>query len=256
MIRNLPFIAIVAAAILIDPGVPRGQGLKDGPPSVEHSTWTGIYIGAGGGFNSLVSEFDGRPAPATASDPGAAGAHASFDGLGSSGGFGTVVIGADYQFGARWVVGAFGEYDFESLGSDASLAIPGIPLSARADINVEGKASVGARLGYLPSPGTLWYIAGGYSRLSLSDLKLSVVGSDPDIAAKFGVPSLSGIFIGGGAETKLTDHLSLRAEYRYTDFGSGKVQLPTIDGADLNDFVDVHVAPTMQEGRVSLNYRF
>jgi outer membrane immunogenic protein len=189
-------------------------------------------------------------------DPGAIGAHASFDGLGSSGGFGTVVLGADYQFNPQWIAGVFGEYDFENLGSNASVDIPGIPLTARASLDVRGKASVGARLGYLFSPDTLWYVAGGYSRLSLSDVKLNVVGSDPDISATISVPSLSGAFVGAGAETRITEHLSLRAEYRYTDFGSGRVGLPTIDGTNLNEIVDVHMSPSMQEGRATLNYRF
>ena len=63
-------------------------------------------------------------------------------------------------------------------------------------------------------------MVGGYSRVSLSDVTLKVVGSDPDISATINVPSLSGAFVGAGAETRITEHLSLRAEYRYTDFGS------------------------------------
>jgi opacity protein-like surface antigen len=70
------------------------------------------------------------------------------------------------------------------------------------------------------------------------------------------VPNLSGGFVGVGAETRITEHISLKGEYRYTDFGSGAVTLPTIDGNNLNDFVSVHVAPSMQEGRASINYRF
>jgi outer membrane immunogenic protein len=248
-------IIVVLTAFLVEPSLCHAQGLKDGPPPPTTYSWTGIYIGAGGGFNSLVSEFEGKPGPGV-TDPGAIGAHASFDGLGSSGGFGTVVLGADYQFNPQWIAGVFGEYDFENLGSNASVDIPGIPLTARASLDVRGKASVGARLGYLFSPDTLWYVAGGYSRLSLSDVKLNVVGSDPDISATISVPSLSGAFVGAGAETRITEHLSLRAEYRYTDFGSGRVGLPTIDGTNLNEIVDVHMSPSMQEGRATLNYRF
>lgn len=256
MARKFTAAMIAAiATVLFNPSVSSAQSLKDGPAPSEPASWTGIYVGAGGGFNSLVSEFEGKPGPGV-TDPGAAGAHASFDGLGASGGFGTVVLGADYQFNAQWVAGVFGEYDFEDLGSNASVDIPGIPLTARASLNVRGKASVGARLGYLFTPDTLWYFAGGYSRVSLSDVNLNVIGPDPNISATIDVPSLSGAFVGAGAETRITEHLSLRAEYRYTDFGSGKVGLPTIDGTNLNDIVDVHMSPSMQEGGASLNYRF
>lgn len=254
----LRIASLLAISALISFSGSRGvgaQSLKDDLEAPE-TLWTGWYVGAGGGLNSLVSEVKARPGPAVSSDPGAAGASASFDGLGSAGGFGTLTIGGDYQLQPRIVIGAFGEYDFESLGSEATLNVPGNSLSAHADINVNGKASVGARIGYLVSPGTLLYVSAGYSRISLSDLKLTVTGSNPDITATVNVPSLSGVFIGAGAETMLTERISVRGEFRYTDFGSGPVTLPTIDGTNLNDFVSARLAPTMQEGRVSLNYRF
>jgi outer membrane immunogenic protein len=253
-IRLFWISTLVVAIATLGAEQSKAQSLKDVLPSNPTPIWTGIYIGAGGGVNSLVSKFTGKPGPDAGS--GSAGASASFDGLGSTGGFGTISIGADYQFTSRWVAGAFGEYDFESLGSDASINIPDQPLSAHGGIDVNGKASVGVRLGYLFSPDTLWYVSGGYSNLSLSDFHLNVVGSDPDISATAKTPNLSGGFIGVGAETLITEHISLRVEYRYTDFGSGAVTLPTIDGTNLNDFVSVHVAPTMQEGRASVNYRF
>jgi outer membrane immunogenic protein len=230
------------------------QSLKDVIPSDTADGWTGIYIGAGGGLNSLVSKISGKPGPLAGE--GSEGAGASFDGLGSTGGFGSLSVGADYQISKRWVAGVFGEYDFESLGSSASLGIPDQPLSIHANIDANGKASVGGRLGYLFTPETLWYVSAGYSNFSLSDFRLHVVGSDADVSVTAKTPNLSGGFIGAGAETKITEHISFKAEYRYTDFGSGPVSLPTIDGTNLNDFVSVRVAPSMQEGRASINYRF
>jgi len=44
----------------------------------------------------------------------------------------------------------------------------------------------------------------------------------------------------------LTSAISLRAEYRLTQFGSGQVTLPTIDGTNLNDFVVARISPTLQ----------
>jgi outer membrane immunogenic protein len=253
--RFITLAAAMALACLTFPTKGEAQGLKDDPAAAQPS-WTGWYIGAGGGLNSLVSEVKAKPGTVAASDPSAEGASAAFDGLGATGGFGTIGIGGDYQFRPQFVIGVFGEYDFESLGSDAMLIIPGNSLSAHANINVNGKASVGARIGYLATPGTLLYVSAGYSRVSLSDLKLNIVGSEPDVSTAITVPSLSGVFVGVGAETMLTQRISLRGEFRYTDFGSGSVTLPTIDGTNLNDFVAARLAPTMQEGRASLNYRF
>lgn len=73
------------------------DSLKDVFPTEHSAIWTGVYIGAGGGVNSLVTEFYGRPGPDAGA--GSDGASALFDGLGSSGGFATLSLGADYQFG-------------------------------------------------------------------------------------------------------------------------------------------------------------
>jgi outer membrane immunogenic protein len=253
-IRAHDLAVLVAVFSGLNSSIVESQSLKDTLPHQISLGWTGVYIGAGGGINSLVSNFSGRPGPGAGD--GSEGASASFDGLGSTGGFGTVGIGADYQFAERWVAGIFGEYDFESLGSSASLKIPEQPLSAHANIDVNGKASAGARIGYLFSPDTLWFVSGGYSNLSLNDFHLIIAGSDPDISLTAKTPNLSGGFVGVGVETHVTEHITLKGEYRYTDLGSGTVTLPTVDGTNLNDFVSVHVAPTMQEGRASLNYRF
>jgi opacity protein-like surface antigen len=54
----------------------------------------------------------------------------------------------------------------------------------------------------------------------------------------------------------LTTHVSLRGEYRFTDFGSGPVTLPVVGGTDLNNFLAVRVSPTLQTVKASVNYWF
>ena len=90
----------------------------------------------------------------------------------------------------------------------------------------------------------------------MSNLSLAAGGPFPNVTTAVTVPNFSGGFVGAGAETKLTDHISIRGEYRFTSFGSGQLGLPTVDGINLNDFVSARASPTMQDGRVSLNYRF
>ena len=70
------------------------------------------------------------------------------------------------------------------------------------------------------------------------------------------VPTIAGGFVGAGFETKLTRAISLKGEYRITDFGSGLVTLPNVGGTDLNQFVTARVSPTLQIVKASLNYRF
>ena len=70
------------------------------------------------------------------------------------------------------------------------------------------------------------------------------------------VPTIAGGFVGAGFETILTRSISLKGEYRITDFGSGLVTLPNVGGTDLNQFVTARVSPTLQIVKASLNYRF
>ena len=70
------------------------------------------------------------------------------------------------------------------------------------------------------------------------------------------VPTIAGGFVGAGFETKLTKFISLIGEYRFTEFGSGLVTLPTVGGTDLNQFVTARVSPTLQIVKASVNYRF
>ena len=69
----------------------------------------------------------------------------------------------------------------------------------------------------------------------------------------FGDKRFSGVFIGGGAETRINDAISLKAEYRYLDLGSERMTMPLDNGPEINE---LKFDPTIQMGRVSINYRF
>jgi outer membrane immunogenic protein len=216
--------------------------------------WTGFYAGLGGGGNALNTELSARAAPGV-SDSGPAGAAASLDGLGAAGGFLQLNAGYDYQLTSRWVIGAVANVDFDDTRTTLRVSVPGAPLQARAKLSMDNTWSIGARAGYLTSPSTLLFVTGGYTQVLMSD-KLSIGGPFPDTTVSAHVPNFGGGFIGAGAETLLTEHISLRGEYRFTDFGSGQLGLPTINGTDINDFIIAHAAPTMQDTRFSVNYRF
>lgn len=207
-------------------------------------------------MKSLNNKIEAHPGPGVADDPGAAGAFASLDGLGADGSFLSLSIGADYQFNRLFVVGAFFDYDFNNLDTELKIHIPGIPLYANGKVVLDDSWSLGARLGYLASASTMLFISAGYTSVGVTDLSTNVSGPIPDLAASGKISSVGGVFIGGGFETKLTDHISLRGEYRYTDFGGGDVTLPTIDGTNLNEFVSAEVEPTLHVTRLSLAYRF
>ena len=66
---RIAFLVAVSALVGLSSSAPAGaQGLKDNLTAPE-SNWTGFYLGAGGGLNSLVSEVDAKPGSAVSSDP-------------------------------------------------------------------------------------------------------------------------------------------------------------------------------------------
>ena len=90
------------------------------------ASWTGCYIGGGGGYGLWNQEntgyFQAAPGAAAASQTTAT------DTAGGRGYFGTVGGGCDYQFAlGNWqmVVGAFGDYDFASMKGNVALPLSG-----------------------------------------------------------------------------------------------------------------------------------
>ncbi len=70
------------------------------------------------------------------------------------------------------------------------------------------------------------------------------------------VDDLSGPFLGGGVEIKLTDAISLKGEYRYTNLDSEDVTLLPGLAPGIDSFVSAELDPTIQTARATLNYRF
>ena len=215
------------------------------------ASWTGFYVGVGGGLSSLNNKIGAQPGP----DPSSP-VSASLNGLGATGALATITAGYDYQMMRSFVAGVFGDYDFHSLKSELSLNIPSAPLSVHGEFSVNRQWSVGGRMGYLTSPSTLVFLSGGYTELSVSNFTANLSGGDTNLAVAATVPTIAGGFVGAGFETKLTSSISWRGEYRFTDFGSGPVTLPVVGGTDLNNFLAVRVSPTLQTVKASVNYRF
>lgn len=227
--------------------------LAAGTTAATADEWTGVYIGIGGGMGAAVHELSVENGPAIPQFPFAA----SLDGLGGDGGFFSLGAGVDYQVNSRWVVGAFFDYDWMSLDTevlDLSVSQP-ISFSAGADIEVEDMWSVGGRIGHLVTPSTLLFLTAGYARADISDLNFRGSGGISGTLVRVG--DFDGYFIGGGAELKITQAISLKAEYRYTDLGDEKVTLlPGLTSPDPNDFVTTKLDPSIQTARLALNYRF
>src|SRR4051794_41987363 len=103
-----------SSALAADLG--RAPAYKAPPMAVAHS-WTGCYIGAGGGYGMYNVEHSQRD---------------SLTGVGTtinatSGGRGWLATGQggrDYQFNDRWGVGLFGDFDWTHFRGDYGATIP------------------------------------------------------------------------------------------------------------------------------------
>src|SRR5215218_450978 len=179
------------------------------------ASWTGCYVGAGGGgaysnndHNTVVT---------------ATGAPASFNSTsGARGWFGTVGAGCDYQFD-RFVVGVFGDYDFMDVKGD--LNIGGLVGQQKMD----SQWAIGGRVGYVIVPQLMTYLSGGFTQ---GHWKSTDYGF-------FGVPGLfnrtsgftrDGWFIGAGDEYALgfLPGLFWKTEYRYSEFDRATTPIVTL----------------------------
>jgi outer membrane immunogenic protein len=151
-------------------------------------------------------------------------------------GFGTVQAGYNQRFG-NFVVGAFGDFDFYPNHPDAAASntINGtvslfftIPIanyaSVISNVELEHTWSVGGRVGYLVAPNALLYGLGGYTQAKFDGQVVLTYGNGapfgPGPQVSLSVPDeLRGYFIGGGGELKVDDHIALRLEYRYANYG-------------------------------------
>lgn len=123
---------------------------------------------------------------------------------------GGAFAGYDHKIGSGVVIGVEGGIQ---AGIDDSI----VRDSAGTRVTLDPRYSfdLTARAGYLVSDNTLLYARGGYTnarvRTSIEDTAgLQTVSSNRD-----------GWLIGGGVERAITDNVSARLEYRYSDLSEG-----------------------------------
>ena len=127
-----------------------GGSLKDAPMYMPASTWTGFYLGAGGGGGATSSDVKLDIGKNNLVDA---------NGIGGMGGFGTVQIGYDRQLDQHFVAGVFADYDFASIDSKVSFINGKLSLP----FNLTDTWTVGGRVGYLVNTNTLVYGLAGYT---------------------------------------------------------------------------------------------
>lgn len=180
-------------------------------------SWTGCYVGAGGGYGMFNQE-------ATLLDNG-------FPELpevthGGRGWFGTVQVGCDYQVSPNIVIGAFADYDWSGMKGNVSI---GEDLFGREKL--KSSWAVGGRIGWLPfqQQQLMVFLSGGYTQATFGAVNFH----DENGAAttlSLAKTTYSGWFIGSGYEYAFGwfPGLTWKTEYRFADYGKENVLL--LDG--------------------------
>ncbi len=171
----------------------------------EATSWNGFYLGASVGYGIADSAFRHTIVPDTV------GYDTSSDGV-----TGTVTVGYDVNFDSSFVAGIFADYTFGELDGNGAYAI-GPP--SQFSLEYDNTWAIGGRIGLARPGGTLWYLTAGYTEteLTLSDAFGNI---DRD---------LDGYFLGAGVEQQLHHHgLSLKLEYRFSDYGSETLYEETV----------------------------
>jgi outer membrane immunogenic protein len=222
--------AVAIAAVFSTPALSADMPLRAPPVAVPVYNWTGCFVKGGGGYGMWNQDSTGfRDTIQTGTEIR----------TGGRGWFGTLGGGCDYQFGERWVIGVFGDYDFASIKGDFAASFNGDVLAGSEKLT--SAWAVGGRVGYLITPEVLTFVSGGFTeaRFSAVDLAFRTVPVEP-VRARVDGQTYSGWFLGSGFEYNLgwLPGLFWRTEYRFASYDKERLLVRTPDGAPTNSSVD------------------
>jgi len=148
MMRSIVALAFIAA--LGSTATAADMPVKAPPAPAPVYTWTGCYIGGNIGWANVSTHFD----DSLLGDDG----HLSKSGFAGGGQF-----GCDYQFASNWVFGVQGLIDGTDINrSRVSIVDDFFTLHNE----VRWFATITARLGYVVTPSTLFYVKGGWGTVN------------------------------------------------------------------------------------------
>ena len=222
---SIATVAISSAFAADLNGAPPYNSIKDEPIYAPTFSWTGFYVGAQTGYvwgNADHSYSGGFPSGSSDPEGWIGGAHAGYN-----------IQAGDIVYGI--------EADIE--GGDVSGKFTNAISSGSADLNWQG--SIRGRLGYA-SGKALFYVTGGWA---FGDFDFNG-GPAGNFAGGYS-ETLNGWTLGAGGEFALSNNMTMRLEYRYTDFGSASGNLsPTFPGVRMPVDLDTHAI------RAGISYKF
>lgn len=167
-------------------------------PAPEAFSWTGFYIGAWAAYNDV-----NRNNELSAGGPTTIDLEDSFSGF--SGG---ALLGFNYQFDSI-VVGLEGDIGLADINDNNTLAA-----AAVLEDDIDTTYGIRARLGYAVDH-TLLFITGG---VAWADYEFTLSSLTGGTSIDLFDDTLFGWQFGGGVEQAVTDNITVRLEYLYTDY--------------------------------------
>jgi outer membrane immunogenic protein len=248
--------------------------------------WTGFYIGANGGYgwkDPTVSYAPNDPGAFAGTCSGTGGATcippASFN---TQGGLAGAQIGYNWQVNPNWLVGIETDFDWARISGSGTSSFnlgsygPGV---FTATETVRSLGTLRGRIGFIPVAPLLIYGTGG---LAYGNVSKSAVmpgsgfgfGGITTGGFSYGCGTFTGNVncfngassqtmvgwtIGAGGEYKLTNNLSLKAEYLYVDLGRTAINTTAtfaFGGTAPASFTANFGSVSFNVVRVGLNYMF
>jgi outer membrane immunogenic protein len=192
------------------------------PPLAPVASWTGCYVGGGGGYG--LYDIDSQQqfgAPAIVAPNPAIVINRPVD-QGGRGWIGTVQAGCDYQFaaiGQQFVVGAFGDYNFSNIKGNFTGDGVNVGLVSNTE-KVDWYWAVGGRVGWLVNPQTLTYFSAGYTEAHRTGVGNYLTAINTPIGVGLNGGTSTGWFLGSGIEHQIgwIPNLTWKTEYRFSEF--------------------------------------
>jgi outer membrane immunogenic protein len=182
-------------------------------------------------------------------------------------------VGYNWQLGSKWLVGIEGDWawadkraTFVGSAYPGTVTFAGLGSPDTFTVRTQWDAAIRARVGLLASPNLLLYLAGGPAWMNVETTSACVTGGVNRTCFAIAPPFLNGVNVtqqvftnnstklgwtlGGGAEAMFAPGWIVRAEYRYSDYGTishtdtrlftpGAALIFGVDG--FNVAYDVHV---------------
>jgi len=213
-------------------------------PAIEAFNWTGFYVGVHGGYGWGHTQDTHNP---------------NAFGQTLTGGFGGAQIGYNYQLQNNIVLGAEADVAYSGVGKDWGGSNQFDPYYGEDKIDWSG--TIRARVGY-SADRFMPYITGGLAWANV-DHKL---GCDANrVAVTIGgckapfetskSDTAWGWTVGAGVEYAVTNNVTVKAEYLYTDLGKNDVTLVDVN-YPTNPVNNREFDTSYNSVKLGLNYKF